>query len=68
MVDGLVLDLQPQLVFDQSAELGVLGRVVRIYAEQELLIVRVEKRLSAQGGSMRPDGQTLPEPIEPAAC
>jgi len=42
----------------------VLGRVVRIDAEQELLVVRVEKRLPAQGGRMRPDGQAFPEPVD----
>ena len=42
-IDGLVLDLQPQFCFDQLAELMVLGRVVRIDEEEELLIVSVEK-------------------------
>jgi hypothetical protein len=45
-IDGLVPDLQPQFSFDQFAELAVLGWVVRVDAEQELLIVRVEIRLS----------------------
>ena len=42
-VDGLVLDLQPQLFLDQLGELAVFGRVVTINAAQGLLIVRVEK-------------------------
>jgi hypothetical protein len=59
-VDGLVLDLEPQPPLDHLAELAVLGRVIRIGAEQELLIVRVEKRLpAAQGSCMRPDIQIL---------
>ena len=63
-IDGLVLDLQPQFCFDQLAELMVLGRVVRIDEEEELLIVRVEKGLSAQGGRVWPDSQAPPEVID----
>ena len=54
----------PQFSFDQLAELAVFGWVVRIDAEQELLIARVEIRLSAQGGRMGPDIQTAPELID----
>ena len=63
-IDGLVLDLQPQFLFDQLAELAMFCRVVRIDPEQELLIVRVEKGPSAQGGRMWPDTQTAPEFID----
>ena len=42
----------------------MFGWVVRIDAEQELLIARVEIRLSAQGGRMGPDIQTAPELID----
>jgi hypothetical protein len=42
-VDGLVLDLQSQLSLDQLTEGVVLRRIVRIDAEQELLIVSIEK-------------------------
>jgi|SRR6516162_5818065 len=48
----------------QLAERVMLGRVVRIDEEQELLIVRVEKGLSAQGGRMWPDSQTGPELVD----
>jgi hypothetical protein len=63
-IDGLVLDLQPQFRFDQLTELVVLGWVVWIDAEQELLIVRIEKGVSAQGGRMGADSQTAPELID----
>src|ERR1700681_4042053 len=63
-IDGLVLDLQPQLFLDQLTELMVLRRIIRIDAEQELLIVSIEKRLSAEGGCMWPDIQTLPEVVD----
>ena len=54
--------MQPS--FDQLAELAVLGRVVRIDAEQELPIVRVEKGVSAQGGRMWPDCKASPQFID----
>src|SRR5690349_6429043 len=63
-IDGLVLDLQMQSSFDQLAELAVLGRVIRINAEQELPIVRVEKGLSTQGGRMWPNSQATSQFID----
>jgi hypothetical protein len=54
--------MQPS--FDQLAELAVLGRVVRIDAEQELLIVRVEEGLSTQGGRVWPDSQATSQFID----
>jgi hypothetical protein len=48
---------------DQLTEVVMLRRIVRIDAEQELLIVSIEKGLSAQGGCMWLDSQTLPEVI-----
>src|SRR5215813_14450791 len=53
-IDGLIPDLQLQ-PFDHPTELAEFGRVAGIDAEQELLIVRIEDLLSAQGGRMRPD-------------
>src|SRR6266849_4976060 len=53
-IDGLIQDLQLQ-PFDHLTELGEFGQVAGTDAEQELLIVRVEDELSAQGRRMRPD-------------
>ena len=53
-IDGLIPDLQLQ-PFDHLTELGEFGRVAGADAEQELLIVRVEDELSAQGRRIRPD-------------
>jgi len=63
-VDGVVLDLDLQVAFDQVAELGVQGGVIRIDAEQELLIAGVQERVSAQGGCVRLDGQITAEFID----
>jgi hypothetical protein len=45
-IDRVVLDLDLQVAFDQVAELGVQGGVIRIDAEQELLIARIQERVA----------------------
>jgi len=56
-IEGVVLDLDPEPMLDQLAKLAMLGGVIRIDAEQELLIVSVKNNLPTQGSCVRPDGQ-----------
>jgi len=63
-IQGIVLDLNPEPMIDQLTKLTMLGRIIRINTEQELLIAGVQKGLPTQGSCVRPDGQNIAELID----
>ena len=50
-VKGFVVDLHAESVFEQVCELGVLGSIERLNAQQELVVVGGEDGLPERDGS-----------------